>query len=277
MAFSRRRESLQQQTSRRVLNEDMRGTEVRPGRERPRTLDRPYAFVTKVDSVDERCAGWRRHGRLRPAGGSPARTGRLRCVTHKLWGQRTELLALPRHKFDPVRDRATILRHPTRRQIARLCRSSARTISWLATNLDMEDGALRGTVKQMHEWGVLGPGVDSAPARRTFVLTPSWRPALADATRRAPPQDLLEGDWALLVRHPRASGADPDDLPPVAAWIIEFAQQRTALVGLVDGAPAGSAAAARTQLHREGASAELLRVRRRRAAASTATRRSRSA
>jgi len=167
--------------------------------------------------------------------------------------------SVAKRKFDPHRDRQVILQHATRRQVARHCRQQARTVTWLATALGMEDGALRGTVKQMAEWGVLVDGADSSPSRRTFGLHEGWRQDLDEALGAVPPQDLLAGGRAILVEAPGTKGL-PKTLPTSAAWLVEFKRQKLALLGLLDSATAAEARRASDACQDAGLVATALRV-----------------
>jgi hypothetical protein len=162
-----------------------------------------------------------------------------------------------KHKLDhnDPSDRRTIIRHPTRLALARLCRRSPRTISELCDLMGMEDGALRGTVKQMKDWTVLLEAPGSNSRRRVYHFSSAWDPELAEAVRRHRPLDLLTGQRAVLLDAAPPADAQLDDV----SWVLEFDGGERSLLAVADDAD-GSAASIRRQLQERGLEAARLEV-----------------
>ncbi|HEV7770795.1 MAG TPA: hypothetical protein VGO66_09090 [Solirubrobacterales bacterium] len=139
--------------------------------------------------------------------------------------------------------------------MARLCRQAPKTIPELGSQMGMDDGALRGTVKKMAAWGVLVEAPQSTARRRIYHFSPAWQKDLSEAIRRHRPLDLLGGQRALFVQSPRPADSRLRDV----AWVVEFNGGGHSLLAVADDA-ATSAASIHAGLEREGVSAELLEV-----------------
>jgi len=119
----------------------------------------------------------------------------------------------------------------------------------------MEDGALRGTVKQLKDWTLLlevpGPSVRG----QLYQTSPLWDRELAQAVRRHRPIDLSLEQRAVLVNANPPADAPLDDV----AWIVEFENGRQSLLALADDADA-AASVIETHLQQSGLEASVLRV-----------------
>ena len=144
-----------------------------------------------------------------------------------------------RPAVDPVRDRDTLLDHPTRRHVARLCRAQPRSVTELARALRIAPPGIRTTVEHMEEWGVLYIAGRTKRRAATYGLTQSWQADLAAAVKRHEPE-LLEGQPLLWVA-PGASAHAADGLLKTGtgdvAWLISFGDRGAMLVGLLDETP----------------------------------------
>lgn len=120
----------------------------------------------------------------------------------------------------------------------------------------MEDGALRSTVKQLKLWAVLDLDESSTPGRRVYAFSPDWESDLREAQQRQRPVELLEGQRALLIQD--VALREPELLH--TGWVVEFERQNQALVALLDGTSASSAARIRRTFEKNHDAVALLRV-----------------
>jgi hypothetical protein len=164
---------------------------------------------------------------------------------------------MARSSLDPTKpaDRLRILSHPTRFALASLCEDAPQTIPAMALTLNMRDGAIRNTVKQMHRWTVLQMDSAKGPRpRAVYSLAPSWLQDLKKARATLAPFQLRVGQRLLFVGFRAVGSLEHDDV----IWSVDFGHQNKSLLALFEDAsdpPKGLAL-----LLDSGATVELLEV-----------------
>jgi hypothetical protein len=105
---------------------------------------------------------------------------------------------MSRPPIDPVRDRATLLNHPRRRAIARVCRGRPSSVAQIEHALGCK--GLQKNVEKLAKWEVLEAAGSTSRGSPRYALNVSWLGELNAAIRRNSSAVIADQRLVLLAR-----------------------------------------------------------------------------
>lgn len=143
---------------------------------------------------------------------------------------------MSRPRINPDRDRATLLDHPRRRAIARICRADPSSVAEIERKLGYK--GLYKTVENLVDWRVLVPIGSTSRGSPRYVLASSWSDEL-DAALRRTTYALVADQQLVLLARPNLSDAarclaqeHAEDL----TWIGVLGEREALVFGVHDSA-----------------------------------------
>jgi|GEM_PF-2683248 len=165
-----------------------------------------------------------------------------------------------RPKIDPVRDRDTLLDHPTRRAIAKACRRHPCSVGDLERTVRRK--SLKNQVEKMELWGILEAVATNSRGKPEYALASGWAARLEAASARSA-STALDGQSFVVLAQPNLASAarclareHADDL----AWVGVLGRREGLLLG-VDEEGAASLSEIEETLRSAGIECELRPIR----------------
>jgi hypothetical protein len=164
---------------------------------------------------------------------------------------------MSRPNIDPDRERATLLDHPTRRAIARVCRAEPSSVAEIERKLGRK--GLYKTVEKLAEWSVLVPRGSTLRGSPKYALDSSWSGELDAALRRISSALVADQRLVLLARPNLSDAAQclAREHAEDVAWIGVLGAREGLVLGVHDSAGRSPIPEMRETLREAGVDCEL--------------------
>lgn len=139
-----------------------------------------------------------------------------------------------RPPIDPVANREEMFEHPTRRAIARRCRTQPHSVQDLAKCLSRAPQGLKKTVESMRKWEVLTEAGKTSRGAAMYLLAPSWRKDLENALERIGPRLAAKQRLLLVTGEIPVAAAALAEQRLDTSWAVAWNGPRGMLLGLGD-------------------------------------------